>query len=158
MPGARDGWETATVLSYTCCRRADALYVGFILGGHACKTFADIITPQVAHLVQTGAGVVPQDVHRVRTEAGIAPSVHTGPTIFVSQYVSKITAKQGTSNCWSSYEETTGIQANGVSIYSISPRISYGCHRRAERVAVVLESHVRITRSCCPSPALMKER
>ena len=49
--------------------------------------------------------------------------MHTGPIISVSQYVSRIIAKQGTSNCWSSYKETTGIKANDVSSYNISPRM-----------------------------------
>ena len=30
-----------------------------ILGGHAFRTFADIITPRDAHRVQAGAGVAP---------------------------------------------------------------------------------------------------
>ena len=45
-----------------------------------------------------------------------------------------------------------GLQETDVSVYNTVPRTSYGCYRRAE---VLLETHVRITRSVyCLSPAV----
>ena len=44
---------------------------------------------------------------------------------------------------------TTDIQVNYVSIY----KIFRGCHGSVDGGAVVLETHVRIARSHCPSPA-----
>ena len=109
-----------------------------------------------------GANWGPPDAHRVQTEA---PLMHTGcwlrppppppgctrdanwsppdahgvlteAIIFMSKPVVR-------TNCVTELLElrkVIGIQANDLSVYNIFQRISYGCHGRAERGAMLLET------------------
>ena len=80
--------------------------------------------------------------------------MHTGPTIFASQLVARIIAEQVSSNSGAATKNDCHPGELCLYLQEV-PRISHGYHERADRGAVVLQTHVRIARSCRPSPALI---
>ena len=130
---------------------------------HALDTFVDIITMHPvlhglgspdAHGVQTeaprmhtGPNWGPPDAHGVLTEPpGCTRDANWGPPdahgvlteaiIFISKPVMRTN--------WVTelleLRKVIGIQANDLSVYNIFQRISHGCHGRAERRAMLLET------------------
>ena len=79
--------------------------------------------------------------------------MHTGLTIFASQLVARIIAEQGSSNFGAGMKNDWHPGELCLYLQDFL-RISHGCHERADRGAIVLETHIRIARSCRPSPAL----
>ena len=74
-----------------------------------------------------------------------------GPTFFANQLVARIIAAQVSSNSGAATKK-----AGELCLYLQDfPRISHGYNERADRGAVVLETHVHIAQSCHPSPALI---
>ena len=131
---------------------------------HTLDTFVDIITCTPCCMawvprMHTGANWGPPDAHGMQTEA---PLMHTGadwappprctrdanwgpPDVHgvltkAIIFMSKPVVRTNWVTELLELRKLIGIQANDLSVYNISQRISHGCHGRAERGAMPLET------------------